>query len=604
MLDLTGHSTRKGKADAIANTKKYYEAKGIDTELLDYLETLARAQNSGEMTSEDVMEKIGNLIALSFTPAFEEFAASLKAIPSLAEDGVTYDEIGDKLGDIRDGMEDIAKNSKVYGQPIVGGADYIELMNRTFENLIARAEAAKTEEEKKKLTKEAYDTKANMIDFALNNFRDISHSEQLDLLDQLAAIDKERADAIRAVLMESMGAFTEKLSEIADKFEAGEISYDRAQEMFRDAVKAFGEVPSGMALEFNKVIENFQKSLTGKQKSAFGDTKGGVSDKITNMYDAVNDINEKYKEIGETWQELLDKKKELQESFDEDKEKILSESGERLRALEEERDAIIGTFNFSETQNERSKRFAAAREVEKNIIQEIADAEKELNELTVEFNESLAEINADLKVLEDRYGSIANLTMMASRETAAAYRSVVEYLMQASAQMETLLGQSLDLVKIWNESGLTGVLGAMEAVEAKVAESAKYVPSIKGGGRSSQHMTEILNPIKTNVGRSSEHMAEIMKASTSSMGKSANVSVNGGGSETAAVSPVEAIHKLLSGFNSPSNTIIHIHDNIDFRGAYGITSETVAEKVYRDIWAPARRRNLGRFMSTKGKVIR
>ena len=56
------------------------------------------------------------------------------------------------------------------------------------------------------------------------------------------------------------------------------------------------------------------------------------------------------------------------------------------------------------------------------------------------------------------------------------------------------------------------------------------------------------------------------------------------------------------GSNS-SNTVV-IHESIDLRGAYGIDSPVTAERVWKQVWAPARRRAVNRTIDMRGRIQR
>jgi len=74
-------------------------------------------------------------------------------------------------------------------------------------------------------------------------------------------------------------------------------------------------------------------------------------------------------------------------------------------------------------------------------------------------------------------------------------------------------------------------------------------------------------------------------------------------SEPLVGSPTMGLETLSKSL-ATSGQQITIHEHIDLRGAYGISSPAIAEKVYRDVWAPARRKVVNNYVNSRGKVMR
>jgi len=570
--------------DQISGVKSKYSE--IDSNMWGDLQEMATTYSKGNINTEDltaVLSDVGTMYNLGMA---EYFTAPLSNLADLAADGnVTSEEIIDKLEEIRGNMEENAGRTVTLSNgeelPVVSGKDYVDVMNRIYAEQKALSEKVGGEEGVK-ILEDALEVKANMIEFAIKTFKDLTRSEQLDLLGALRDIDAEKA----AVLEAFVKSVQESSKEVLDSLTSSKTEYD--------------------------------------------------SD--------VSEITDKYKELRETWQGLLDDRDELTSSFEKDKAKLLSDSEERIGALKEEREAIVGNFNFSETQNQRSKRFAEARKVEKSILEEIATAEEKLNDMTIKFNESLDAVNSKLAELEIKYGSIYDMQLLANAELATAYAGFITQLTDMENKLESILGTSLQIVEAFKSGNLDAYLSGLSSdltsgtqnvlrsdigttyagptQEGPTFNSPTSAPSDEMKLTSAQTarilgMSRTEAPVQTGA---SEQPAEgvwyqdgpfsaskteyAAKGFSGMVNKPTRFMVGEAGPEMVNVSPVNDLHGLAKGIGGGGVTNIHLHESIDFRGAYGITSPNVAEKVYRDVWAPARRRNLGRYLSTKGKVIR
>jgi hypothetical protein len=117
----------------------------------------------------------------------------------------------------------------------------------------------------------------------------------------------------------------------------------------------------------------------------------------------------------------------------------------------------------------------------------------------------------------------------------------------------------------------------------------------------------IVKPAGTTGGLKTDYSGNIKAASGFSgiIKKPTNFTVGEGyKSEYVNVTPVKDLANMANGLGRSQNGNIVIHEHIDLRGAYGISSSAVAEKVWKNVWAPARKKYLARYSNTKGKVIR
>ena len=77
------------------------------------------------------------------------------------------------------------------------------------------------------------------------------------------------------------------------------------------------------------------------------------------------------------------------------------------------------------------------------------------------------------------------------------------------------------------------------------------------------------------------------------------------GPELVNVTPMSQVASAgANGMSSTQPVNINITENIDLRGAYGITNPSVARKVWDTVWAPARRQSVNRVLDMRGKIQR
>jgi TP901 family phage tail tape measure protein len=618
----------------------------------------------------------------------------LNRFPQLLEDGITPQEIVGELKHVRNNLENLAGQfvelSTGEKLPLVSGKDYLDLMERIFNAQKTLAE----ETGDPALLSKAFGEKADMIEFAIRNFTDISRSTQLDLLSQLATIDAERAKELEGLIETTVGDFRNTMENIADKFEKGEITYSEAMAEYKKAVDAFGEVPKEMAEEFYKIVREFKEGLMDVlvgRRETLKEAVTGVTDEAEKYVNQLEAIDKKYEEIAENWQGLIEQRDELIQKFKDEAAEIERDSQERITALEEERAAVIGIFDFTETQNQRSKRFVKARELEKKILDEIADADRKITELTEKHENALDKVYDKLEELKDILISIDNVYRMMEDERRNAEETFLKYLDAESVKLSEITGKTVNLRQKWKEiygmaplgagptaaaaEGLAGYLAGLAPVGPEVraergrpvAAPTQEMPTFPVPTATLEdELKQVLTEFKDQIKRSLKYSdIESVKPTTGGVmaapagepwwqyiGRSAVEALgnklalnrfdeimnlisgvqNAGGDpfavkaqhgfsglvrkptqftigegnrpEFVQVTPISDLHKLLGGMTGQAVTNVIINESLDFRGAYGITSKGVAEEVYRDVWAPARRRNLDRFFNTRGKVIR
>jgi len=291
--------------------------------------------------------------------------------------------------------------------------------------------------------------------------------------------------------------------------EAGRIGGEKGEQIARDAYKEFQERMSFAIGSFTdittntilslmkdmrdipKELKDFLEGLSQSVEAKINEMQTGI-DTATGLVDFFNDyeaeidsIKDKYEGIKEVWEGLLEDREELRQSFEEDKAKILSDSSDRIGALEEEREAVIGLFDFSETQNKRSQRFAKAREIEKKVIDEIAKASEKLTKLNEKFQDDLDKINEKIKEFEDEYISIANLQTIVNARTAEAYENMVRELNKMKIELEGILGYSIDILKAWREGDIAGLVNKTVSEISRNIESSGGTPNLSGASGAS-----------------------------------------------------------------------------------------------------------------------
>ena len=153
-----------------------------------------------------------------------------------------------------------------------------------------------------------------------------------------------------------------------------------------------------------EVIDAIQSS-NQEGLNALSELKSGSKDYL----DELDEIDDKYKNLKKTWEDLNSERERLLSGEDAEADKLKSDADERIRALEEERDAVIGNFDFSETQNVRSQRFAKARDIEKNILEEINTLSEALAELEAKRQARLEEIRIEIEDFISEYGTLIGL---------------------------------------------------------------------------------------------------------------------------------------------------------------------------------------------------
>ena len=590
--------------------------------------------------------------------------------------GATTEKLGEEFAKFRKFYESKAGENVTLSNgtklPLVSSSDYLEIMKRMFDNTKKQAEDTNNPD----LLKQAYSDKADMLDFALRNFKDISTSQQFDLLGQLSEIDQGRADAVGKFINDYLKDYSTDLSSISSEFEKGTITYAEAIKQYEAATKAFGEVPASMAEEFNKIVKSFMQTVrpatTGSQLSTIKSDVGTTTEQYKTDLET---INKTYGDIQSNWEGLLKQREDLKTSLAADSQKIKDDSDERIKSMEDERNATLGMFSFSETQNQRSKRFADARKIEKNILDEIVSKNEKLADLEQKNKEAVAAIDKQLEALKEKYGSLNAVVTEWQTKRNDLQVKYLGFLDDESAKIGNLIGRYADLRDAYSSTLSSGGSASEAASEASSVASSATMPvktqtgvgqtqtsqiampiippeqifksillsikslaskdlgikaaTIQGGlgaggigvgflkdadgnvlkalmsDSASGEMKTLLEKVAEMVGKDENLTAIKAQHGFSGIVKQPTTVTMGEGfrPELLNITPISDIAGMANGIGAGNVTNIYINDSIDLRGAYGITDESVADEVYREVWAPARRRNLDRFINTNGKVI-
>jgi hypothetical protein len=550
-----------GSEQALEDFKAAMEDLGVSEAMQDFivgnmeirsaLAGLATDFKVGQIQADDMMDGLA-MVMENFTIDLAAIVAKpLDDIAEILEDDVvTQEEYLKHLLARDEEWRKILKEPTLKDLPMIKGEDFLANAEEIF-NL--QKEAAKKANDPSLLRK-AYQEYENRIRFVIGTFEDISRDTRDDLLKMLAiTLPQELAEGLQVI---------------------------------DDSIVQSGENLQNIAKKISVSMEDYKQDL--------------------------EDIDNKYKNIKSTWESLIEERDKLIAGEDEETQRLKREAEERINALEEEREAIIGTFDFSETQNVRSQRFAKARKIEMDILEEVEKLNERLTELEQKRMERLAELKAEIKELENVWGSLYGLEINWQRERTFREREFTDLLVLESQAVRELTGEYKNLYSLFRAGELpdwiqetgafiprkfttipirtepppepivgptvpTVTLPAMP-VEEEEKEPVIYSPHMPPSKVSAQHGFEgiIRKPTNIRVGEFSRP-------------------------EMVSIKPLA---DKINGLAARSVTNIFINENLDFRGAYGINNKKMAEQVYRNVWAPARRNNLNKYLNPRGKVIR
>jgi len=435
-------------------------------------------------------------------------------------------------------------------------------------------------------------------------------------------------EKLSSATSESASKFESAAQQVTDAFNNGTITYKNAMEHLGTLEAAIGNFPIDMQKGLREFV-NEMKLAVMEGEAAAQEKIRQIPSFATSMEDYEENKDKLAKDttdIINDWNNLLTDRKDVMDNFKEDYAQVEQDSKDRIDSLKAERAQVIGTFDFTETQNERSKRFTKVRELENDILEEIIATEEKLSSLREQYTEDIDNINAKIDEWKNQYGSLYEVIQNFHIESNKLTEDFIEGI---DAQILALqeLGAAFPIDDVRTYLGymgdLTTGIGVLDDVLNNVITN---LPKLEGltdlattvGDAAATAVGETVaavsapdpyvSPIRTIT--TPDVVADLPgsftvvprvgdpSVSTSDLETSINNAraISGGGAGD--------LVGLGKSMNTSGNTTVVINESIDLRGSYGITSPEMAEKVYTDVWAPARRRAQSKFLNVQGILLR
>jgi TP901 family phage tail tape measure protein len=483
---------------------------------------------------------------------------------------------------------------------------------------------------------------------------------QLTQLDKLDILDILKPEKIQEAFEVGIGnmldnvassSIIKNIAEIPNLFEQGVYSISDATNQFYGAYQQFRTLFAGDSFHqataiWAKNLKEFATKIKETENSV-KDIFGNLTDLDSGFRDSIAGLNDDMNGIIMGWNNLRKARWDLFKTFESESAKLKSESAARLEGLNEERDAILGVIDFSETQNIRSQRFAKAREVEQSIVDEIVKTSAALNEMTKKYQDDLDDIDSKLNDLADKYGSIRDVYELFAEKRKKLEDEYIAKINEEINLLRTLLGltssQLPDVTSVAGGTAGANVLATatplFDSFKIGVQNMLKGLAYIYGlNGTSIDNLIVSLDKMitATNALRASwlggegnaptgiqaftpyapsaikmpipiPSLGSITSAADGFEGlvnkpSTFNVAEKGI-PEYVSVTPMKNLAKMANiGTNNAGSVTIHEH--IDLRGAYGISSPEVAQRVWNEVWAPARRRAVSNVSDMRGRIQR
>jgi hypothetical protein len=590
-----------------------------------------------------------------------------KNIAKTFEDGVSDPEVVTALQTILDKFDSVKdlvltdKEGNKYSP--VDVSDYMAIVEKI---LAQKLKMAETPEDVKSAYAEYQKSIEGVTDEEGSFFGQLSGNMLLDLADKLGGIEDAMAEAIANLGKDEEGVdvsekFNEGAEKIIDAFNKGVITYKEAVDQLNklgDVVKSQGgDYWNQIEKSFNKFLLTLMQGQTSKIEGA-EDGRTLLQQGKTDYKETLKGIAEEKNEVISLWNDLLKQQSELEENLASDISSAKTGSSDKIKDLERERELVIGTFNFQETQNQRSKRFQKAKSIEVKILDELVSLQQTLNSLQEKYVEDQKNLTTQIQELVDLYGSLAGVdTAFQDRinEATSIWKDTVKEVLDMYNEItgsdisklfnvEDLIGTDLDKMTDFFERvysrmlkrmgiGLEGMsdledtvmhqdfVNLTDAIEKLIEEinagNETGIEDIKineGAGLGNINLTKSEGKSETGVILKSDSIKGLGEDRIKKVDISGNVAKGDMGvisaistnkvrtnSRTYANTEMGSLASSKVGNNIPNITIV---EQIDLRGAYGITDKSVAERVYKEVWNPARRRVMGRYMNVRGKAIR
>ncbi len=436
-------------------------------------------------------------------------------------------------------------------------------------------------------------------------------------------------------------------TKIVEAYNLGAIKYEEAMALFDKLIGEVSLLPGDMQEKLYAAIRDARIDVTKSSAEKKSDASSLLDNTLSNKeryLEDLADIEKATNELVSDWEGLISERNKLLDDFNKESKSLVEDSENRVDSLEAEKSAILGSFNFNETQNLRSQRFAKAGEVDRKINEERVKLVNDLINLEEKLKESLLGIDDQLAKLETEYGSISEAyTAFADKrqkvedEYKESLLKTIELLKELGYTIDTTVNDSVDSLYLNLTDGITKFIGSLSDIDsaldnlmarkindirrelglrelAPVRKMPEFVPPVIAPPASQTRSVPIINiptmvaPQESPTRAMPEFVPPVIAAASGFEGlinKPTRFLVGEGGQpEFVSVKPIKSLSDMGSSMSSPMQTIIHIHDNIDLRGAYGISSPQVAQKVWNQVWAPARRNSINRITDLRGKVQR
>jgi hypothetical protein len=228
----------------------------------------------------------------------------------------------------------------------------------------------------------------------------------------------------------------------------GAITFTEAMAATNNMAGKIGDIPSELKGDFETLIRQLKINLMTTQKEKGQDAADLISDAESGNEDykgTISDLATEKNDVINQWVDLLDLQNKLENNITDEVIDAKATAKEKLDNLTRERDLLVGNFNFSETQNQRSKRFQAVRSKETDILNVTIGLAETLNDLYAKNAEDLIDVNNQLQELADTYGSIADVADYFQSKINDATLEWKNSLDEIADKYETITGKVMDL---------------------------------------------------------------------------------------------------------------------------------------------------------------
>jgi TP901 family phage tail tape measure protein len=576
--------------------------------------------NAGTSVSDDTVSELAKYFQVEFAAQLRE--GFITGVNELITSGASNDEIIKKLEEIKQGYLEIGNETvdaivdgKTVQRPLVDVDEAIAVARKLFETKLGEAKKGGpngTGDPVKIVA--AYEGFASDITditktfgIAVGSMQGIDLALELNqnAIEMQSDITEANTEATNDLNDTLKGTFSDSISKIEKAFKSG-MSLTDTLSLIEKLRYQISKLPVDLQKDLYDQVNSLQLSVyedVMKNRESVAGTSASSEDAKKKYIADLDKVDEKFKELQAGWNDLLGERTKVITDMDKEAQKVQDDSKKRVQALEGERDALLGNFDFSETQSVRSKRFDEVRKKELAIRDEMMKTSADLQSIEDKRMESLEKIQVKMDEMEAKNGEQHSweIARIAERTDAElAYQAALQDELQLMIEMGLLSQAEVDRLK--NASEMYDVIAMKRAQYlAQTGSVPASQASLSAGVAASQSASAGIIPSAPAMNPTSAPTVSTGSRSTTS-GTAQHVPVPSGLGKS--VTPISDLAAQSNTVNPPVTYVMNIYETVDLRGAYGITSPEVAQGVWDKVWAPARRRSVSRILETRGSVLR